>query len=50
MAAGGFGGDPERLAQFAREHPESDFAAEAERTVAAVAARATRDGSIGWRS
>ncbi|MCA9505014.1 MAG: hypothetical protein R3F16_16745 [Myxococcota bacterium] len=39
VAAGGFGGDPERLAQFAREHPESDFAAEAERTVAAVAAR-----------
>lgn len=32
----GFGGDPQRLADFARAHPESDFAAEAERTAQAV--------------
>lgn len=35
----GFGGDPVRLAAFADEHPESDFAAEARRTAEAVAAR-----------
>jgi len=35
----GFGGDPEQLAAFARNHPESDFAAEAERTARAVASR-----------
>lgn len=39
VEAKGFGGDPERLAAFAREYPESDFAAEATRTAEAVAAR-----------
>jgi hypothetical protein len=36
---GGFGGDSRALAEFAKAHPESDFAAEAERTAKAVAAR-----------
>ncbi len=35
----GFGGDPVRLAAFATEYPASDFAAEAQRTAEAVAAR-----------
>lgn len=39
VEAEGFGGDPERLARFAQEHPASDFAAEAERTTLAVAAK-----------
>jgi hypothetical protein len=38
----GFGGDPQRLAEFASAHPESDFAAEAERTAEAVASRQTQ--------
>jgi len=37
----GFGGDAARLAVFAQQYPESDFAAEAERTAEAVAARQT---------
>jgi hypothetical protein len=40
LEAQGFGGDPERLAAFAREHPKSDYSAEAQRSVGAVAARA----------
>lgn len=36
LEADGFGGDPARLAAFAREHSESDFAPEAERSAAAV--------------
>lgn len=39
VASEGFGGDADRLAAFAREYPESDFAAEAGRTTEAVAAR-----------
>lgn len=39
VEANGFGGDPSQLATFAERHPTSDFAAEAKRTVAAVAAR-----------
>jgi hypothetical protein len=35
----GFGGDPVRLAGFAADHPESDYAAEAERSVAALKVR-----------
>jgi len=38
----GFGGNPQRLADFARAHPESDFAAEARRTAQAVASRDQR--------
>lgn len=38
----GFGGDPKRLAEFARSHPESDFAPEAARTAETVATRHTR--------
>lgn len=48
VEAAGFGGDPERLAAFAKEHPESDFADEARRTAEAVAARrAGRFGRVG---
>ncbi|MCR9096326.1 MAG: hypothetical protein NXI30_19035 [bacterium] len=44
----GFGGDADRLASFAQAHPQSDFAAEAKRTVDAVAAkRAAGFDSIG---
>jgi hypothetical protein len=39
VEAQGFGGDAARLASFAKRYPDSDFAAEAERTVEAVAAR-----------
>lgn len=39
VASEGFGGDADRLAAFAREYPESDFAAEAARTTEAVAAK-----------
>ncbi len=39
VASEGFGGDADRLAAFAREYPESDFAAEAARTMEAVAAK-----------
>lgn len=35
----GFGGNSAELASFAKRHPKSDFAAEAERTAKAVAAR-----------
>jgi len=48
----GFGGNPQRLADFARAHPESDFAAEARRTAQAVASREQQvdtriqDGSV----
>ncbi len=44
IEAQGFGGDPDRLAEFATAHPDSDFAAEAERTVEAVALK--RGGTI----
>ncbi|MEZ4281330.1 MAG: hypothetical protein R3F21_17135 [Myxococcota bacterium] len=40
LEAQAFRGDPARLADFARLHPESDFAAEATRTAETVAARA----------
>jgi hypothetical protein len=47
---GGFGADPTQLDAFAAEHPESDFAAEARRTVEAVEAhqgtRFTRLGLV----
>jgi hypothetical protein len=46
LEAQGFGGDVARLAAFARSHPKSDFAAEAERSVASVAVR----GRSGFRS
>jgi LVIVD repeat len=36
---GGFGGRTDALADFAARHPESDYAAEAQRSVAAVATR-----------
>jgi len=39
IEARGFAGEPAALARFAEEHPESDFAAEAARTAAVVAAR-----------
>lgn len=39
LEAQGFGGDPVRLAAFAREHPRSDFAAEALRSVESVELR-----------
>lgn len=39
VESGGFGGDPDSLAAFAEEHPDSDFAVEARRTARAVAAR-----------
>jgi hypothetical protein len=39
VEAQGFGGDAEQLARFAADYPQSDFAAEAERTARAVAAR-----------
>lgn len=39
LEARGYGSDPTRLAEFARLHPESDFAAEAARTAETVAAR-----------
>lgn len=39
VEASGFGGDADALARFAKQHPESDFAAEAERTAIAHAAR-----------
>lgn len=39
LEADGFAGRPAELAAFAREHPASDFAAEAERTAEDVAAR-----------
>ncbi|MEZ4330947.1 MAG: hypothetical protein R3F35_04310 [Myxococcota bacterium] len=41
LEARGFGSDPARLAEFARIHPASDFAAEAARTAETVAARRT---------
>jgi hypothetical protein len=37
VAAGGFDGRPDRLAEFARMHPESDFAAEARRSAETAA-------------
>ncbi len=40
LEARGFGGSPEALADFARAHPESDFAAEARRSSEAAARRA----------
>ena len=39
LEANGFGGDPARLSEFAAAHPESDYAAEAERSVAALGLR-----------
>lgn len=39
LEADGFGGDVERLAAFAEAYPESDYSAEAQRSVAAVATR-----------
>lgn len=39
LEAKGFGGDAAQLGTFAERHPTSDFAAEAKRTVDAVAAR-----------
>jgi hypothetical protein len=39
LEANGFDGDPGRLAEFAVDHPTSDYAAEAERSVAAVGLR-----------
>ena len=36
LEARGFGGDPTRLAAFARSHPESDFTPEAKRSVETV--------------
>jgi hypothetical protein len=39
VEADGFGGDAKRLASFAEDHPDSDFAAEAVRTAEAVGAR-----------
>lgn len=39
VEAKGFGGNAAQLASFAKSHPDSDFAAEAERTAKAVAAR-----------
>lgn len=48
VASEGFGGNPDRLAAFASEHPESDFAAEAVRTTEAVAAkRSAGFGAVG---
>jgi hypothetical protein len=41
VEAHGFGGDASRLASFAARFPASDFSAEAERTVKAVAAKKT---------
>lgn len=40
LEADGFGADPERLADFARVHSASDFAAEAQRSADTVAAHA----------
>ncbi len=40
LEKGGFGGDPVALAEFAERHPDSDFAAEAARSAAALAVRA----------
>ncbi len=40
VRADGFGGDPVRLAGFASEHPQSDFASEAERSAQSPAVRA----------
>jgi hypothetical protein len=40
LEANGYAGEPDALARFAAEHPESDYAAEASRSVAAVATRA----------
>lgn len=45
LEAGGYGGDPVRLADFASVHPESDFALEAKRTAETVAARRTAGSS-----
>lgn len=42
LEAEGFGGRPDELARFASQHPESDFAAEAQRSAAALE---TRSGS-----
>ena len=39
LSARGFAGDLSRLAEFARQHPASDFAAEAERSAASVGLR-----------
>jgi len=36
LASAGFGGDVQKLARFAADHPESDFAAEARRSVEAT--------------
>jgi hypothetical protein len=48
LEAHGFSGDVSRLAAFAAEHPESDFAAEAERSVASVGLRGrTRFDKVG---
>ena len=48
VEAGGFGGDAAALSNFAIDHPESDFAAEAERTASATAMRrAARFDRIG---
>lgn len=48
LEADGFGGDAEALAAFAARHPESDFAAEAERTARAVEShRARRFDRVG---
>lgn len=48
LEARGFSGDLARLSAFAAEHPESDFAAEVERSVAAASLRGrTRFGNVG---
>jgi hypothetical protein len=48
IEAEGFGGDAAELASFAKSYPASDFAAEAERTAEAVAARrAGRSDRVG---
>ncbi len=41
LRAAGFAGDSDSLAQFAIDHPESDFAGEAQRTASTVALRNT---------
>ena len=47
LEAGGFGGRPAELAEFAAAHPQSDFAAEAARTASGLEAR-QRSAFAGW--
>jgi len=44
LEADGYQGDPDALARFAERHPESDYAAEALRSVAAL--RARQEGAV----